>query len=226
MRHMYFFDLDHTILDFQRSEREALKEVFNSRKITLNHTDYEKYGQINAKWWGFLEEGALTKERVVLGRFEEFCEFLDVNLDPKKLNEEYLTALASSAHFLPGAVPFLEKLKEKSKRMAIITNGVYRVQRSRFIIAGLERFFEFSLSSEEVGVAKPNPEIFYLALKRAKLKKHEVLYIGDNLRSDYLGAKSAGIDFIWFHPQAGPGEGPTEFARDYVRLWEILEKDF
>jgi putative hydrolase of the HAD superfamily len=219
---MYFFDLDHTILDFERSERETLIEVFKSRGVTLSPSQVENYRQINRKWWSMLEKGTVSKERVVVERFEEFCSLLDINFDAKGLNEEYLTGLSIRAYFLPGAEEFLHQFKSAGRRMAIITNGVYRVQHKKFLIANLQRFFEFSLSSEEAGYAKPDPRIFTIALEKAGIENDEAVYIGDSLESDFLGAQKAGIDFIWINPEAEPGKGPLMIARDFVELDAVL----
>ncbi|HOY26527.1 MAG TPA: YjjG family noncanonical pyrimidine nucleotidase [Mesotoga sp.] len=219
---MYFFDLDHTILDFERSENETLIEVFKSRGIALNSSQIENYRHINRKWWSMLEKGTASKERVVVERFEEFCNLMDIDFDASELNEEYLTGLSSRAYFLPGAEEFLHQFKSTGRRMAIITNGVYCVQLNKFRIANLQRFFEFSLSSEEAGYAKPDPRIFEIALKRAGIEKDEAIYIGDSLESDFSGAQKAGIDFIWINPEAEPGKGPLMIARDFVELKAVL----
>ncbi|WP_236609223.1 YjjG family noncanonical pyrimidine nucleotidase [Mesotoga prima] len=219
---MYFFDLDHTILDFERSEVESLLELFKARDIDLSEEQVRSYQSINSKWWGYLEKGTRNKEEVVVGRFREYCDSIDVSFDPEELNDEYLTRLSRKAYFLPGAREFLTTLRRQGKRMAIITNGVYRVQHNRFLSAGLPEFFEFSLSSEEAGVAKPDPGIFHEAIRRAGVQRNEVVYIGDSLESDYRGAENAGIDFIWFGKHVRRNKGPVNIARNYDELLMLL----
>ncbi len=155
---MYFFDLDHTILDFERSEIEALLELFDSRGIALSEEQLSLYRETNSKWWSYLALGEKTKDEVVLGRFVDYCSSIGVSFSPEELNDEYLTRLSKKAYFLPGAREFLTTMRRLGKRMAVITNGVYRVQHNRFLSAGLPEFFEFSLSSEEAGAAKPTPK--------------------------------------------------------------------
>ncbi|HNS35538.1 MAG TPA: YjjG family noncanonical pyrimidine nucleotidase [Mesotoga sp.] len=219
---MYFFDLDHTILDFERSEIEALLELFDSRGITLSEEQLSLYRETNSKWWSYLALGEKTKDEVVLGRFVDYCSSIGVSFSPEELNDEYLTRLSKKAYFLPGAREFLTTMRRRGKRMAVITNGVYRVQHNRFLSAGLPEFFEFSLSSEEAGAAKPNPEIFFVAMRRARVQKDEVVYIGDSLESDYRGAENAGIDFIWFGPHARRNRGPINIAKSYDELLMLL----
>jgi len=219
---MYFFDLDHTILDFERSEIEALLELFDSRGIALSEEQLSLYRETNSKWWSCLALGEKTKDEVVLGRFVDYCSSIGVSFSPEELNDEYLTRLSKKAYFLPGAREFLTTMRRRGKRMAVITNGVYRVQHNRFLSAGLPEFFEFSLSSEEAGAAKPNPEIFFEAMRRARVQKDEVVYIGDSLESDYRGAENAGIDFIWFGPHARRNRGPINIAKSYDELLMLL----
>jgi putative hydrolase of the HAD superfamily len=221
---MLFFDLDQTILDFRLASHESLVELFITKGIELSQSQIEEYGEINSRWWSKLERGLQTKEEITTGRFDEFCEFLGVDFDAERLNERYLSLLSSKAYFLPGAEGFLSDLKRRGLRMAIITNGVYRVQHGRFQIARLERFFEFSLSSEEAGAAKPDPMIFDIALKMAGARREESIYIGDNLDSDYTGSKNAQLDFIWFHPSASFDHGPDKIARDFDELHSLLER--
>ncbi|HPQ91726.1 MAG TPA: noncanonical pyrimidine nucleotidase, YjjG family, partial [Mesotoga prima] len=71
---MYFFDLDHTILDFERSEVESLLELFKARDVDLSEEQVRSYQSINSKWWGYLEKGTRNKEEVVVGRFREYCD--------------------------------------------------------------------------------------------------------------------------------------------------------
>jgi len=219
---MYFFDLDHTILDFERSEVESLLELFKLRDIDLSDEQIDLYKGINTKWWGFLEQGKKTKEEVVVGRFEEYCDYIGVTFDPEELNDEYLTRLSGKAYFLPGAKEFLITMRRQGKRMAIITNGVYRVQHNRFLSAGLHEFFEFSLSSEEAGAAKPDAGIFIEAMRMAGVKSDEVVYIGDSLESDYKGSINASIDFIWFGPHARRNKGPVNTAKNFDELLKLL----
>lgn len=219
---MYFFDLDHTILDFERSEVESLLELFRLRGIDLSDEQIDSYKEINTKWWGFLQQGKKTKDEVVVGRFEEYCDYIGVTFNPEELNDEYLTRLSGKAYFLPGAKEFLITMRRHGKRMAIITNGVYRVQHNRFLTAGLHEFFEFSLSSEEAGAAKPNAEIFIEAMRMARVRSNEVVYIGDSLESDYEGSLNAGIDFIWFGPNARRNKGPVNIARNFDELLRLL----
>lgn len=179
------------------------------------------YKSINRKWWKMLAEKKVSKEEVVVARFEEFLGEIGSLLDPEEVAKEYLEFLSEEAYFLPGAEDFLKELKRNGFRMAAVTNGVRFVQERRSKKLGLERFFEFVLTSEEVGVEKPDPRIFWIALERMGLKKEDALYVGDDPASDLEGARNAGIDFVLFSPS---GDVSREFpvVRNFEELREIL----
>jgi putative hydrolase of the HAD superfamily len=107
--------------------------------------------------------------------------------------------------------------------MAAVTNGVKFVQEKRSRKLRLDRFFDFVLTSEEAGVEKPDPHIFWMALERMKLKKEEVLYVGDDLSSDLKGARNTGIDFVLFSPD-GDSSGDFPVARNFEELEKIVEE--
>ena len=198
---MIYFDLDNTILDFNKSEEYALKVVFEYLDYEFKDEYVEIYRPINEKWWKLYSEGKYEKQVIVVERFREF--FNEIGIKYKNYEEIakiYLKGLSNSAFFIEGAEQFLEKLREKGVRMAIITNGDEEVQQSRAKIAKLERFFEFLLTSERAGKPKPYPDIFYLAEKISGVPISKSVYIGDNIDTDYKGAKNAKIDFILFDP--------------------------
>lgn len=221
MKKAVLFDLDGTILDFEKSEETALKKTFLRHGIPLTEEQVLLYKSVNRKWWKMLAEKKVSKEEVVVARFEEFLGEIGSFLDPEKMAKEYLEFLSEEAYFLPGAEGFLKELKRNGFRMAAVTNGVRFVQERRSKKLGLERFFEFVLTSEEVGVEKPDPRIFWIALERMGLKKEDALYVGDDPASDLEGARNAGIDFVLFSPS---GDVSREFpvVRNFEELREIL----
>ncbi|PLV59896.1 YjjG family noncanonical pyrimidine nucleotidase [Thermotoga sp. KOL6] len=223
MKKAILFDLDGTILDFKKSEEIALKKVFLKRKVLLDEEKVFLYTRINRKFWNMLAEGKMSKEKVVVARFKEFLKELNVPFDPREIAIDYLEALSEEAYFLPGAEEFLEEMKEKGYRMAAVTNGIRFVQENRSRKLNLDRFFEFVLTSEEAGFEKPDPRIFWLALERMNLKKCEIVYVGDDLKSDLEGARNAGIDFILFSPEINIIVENCHVARNFEELKDIIE---
>ena len=215
-----YFDLDHTLLDFDRGEREALVLTLRNFGYSVSQEEIVLYNSINKKWWAYLQNGKFNKDTIVIGRFREFLNEISLKAPVEEVSKMYLEELSVRAYFLPGAEEFLKTLNEMGQRMAGISNGVQRVQRRRSAIVGMERFLEFVVTSEEVGAPKPDPKIFFEAVKRSGVPIGTSVYVGDNLESDYAGALNAGMRFIWYAPDytIPPPEGLTMRARDYEEL--------
>ncbi|MGJ8453937.1 YjjG family noncanonical pyrimidine nucleotidase [Pseudothermotoga sp. U03pept] len=217
-----YFDLDNTLLDFSRSEKEALYNTFRDHGIFLTQEQITLYTQINKKWWLAFSQGKYDKEYIVFARFEEFLDNINVkSLDAKRIAQRYLETLSHLAYFLPGAEDLLEKLKKRKQRMAVLTNGVKTVQESRSKLLRLDRFFEFILTSEEVGKPKPDPTLFFKAQEISGVPLSRSVYIGDDPQTDSLAAKNAGVDFILFD-YTGTGNDSQKTARTFEQLYSML----
>ncbi|TYB93759.1 MAG: noncanonical pyrimidine nucleotidase, YjjG family [Kosmotoga sp.] len=221
---MVYFDLDNTLLDFNKSQREALKRSMKRYGLIVDEKMQELYEKINEKWWSYFAQGKYEKDYIVVTRFKEFFEAAGIkNADPKKTSKEYLDELSKLAFFMPGAEKALKYLKQKGQRMAVITNGVERVQQGRSKKVNLDRFIEFVLTSERVGKPKPEPEIFFEASKRSGVPLEKSIYIGDNPDSDLQGAQRAGIDFILFDSDDKAIELDCTIAKNFDEVIRFLE---
>lgn len=220
---MVYFDLDGTLLDFARAEKEALSSVFAEYGVALNDEQIQAYVEINKKWWRFLSEGKASKERIVIARFEEFLSHLGcTGIEANKIAERYLEQLSERAYFMPGAEKFLERLKTIGMRMAVLTNGVQMVQEKRARILNLDRFIEFMITSESCGKPKPDPAMFHLAAGRSNVALNRSVYVGDDPAVDYLAAKNAGTDFILIDPSSTHHSFEGKRATSYEELFNLL----
>ncbi|GAB6189539.1 YjjG family noncanonical pyrimidine nucleotidase [Marinitoga arctica] len=221
-----YFDLDHTLLDFGKSEKIALFSMLKHFSIKPKEEHLKIYIPINEKWWKLFSEGKYPKEVIVIERFREF--FNTIGLDSKiNLNEAaniYLENLSRLGFFFAGAEELLIKLKKKNQRIAAITNGVEKVQQGRSKALNLNNYFEFILTSEKVGKPKPDPLIFYEAAKLSNVPIEKSIYIGDNPDSDYLGAKNAGMDFILYDPENKYNYLECLKVANYDELFKMLIK--
>ncbi|APT75546.1 haloacid dehalogenase [Marinitoga sp. 1137] len=219
-----YFDLDHTLLDFPKSERYALFEVLKSLNVEPKEEFIEIYVPINEKWWKLFSEGKYPKEVIIVERFKEFFKEAGINkdVDFQKISNLYLEKLSKAGFFFDGAEEFLFKLREMGQRMAAITNGVEKVQQGRSKILKLDRFFEFVLTSEKAGKPKPDPIIFYKAAEISGVPIEKSIYIGDNPDSDYLGAKNAGMDFILYDPEDIHQDLQCKRVRNYEEILREL----
>lgn len=220
-----YFDLDHTLFDFDRTERESLEVVLENASVKATPEMIKRYKEINAKLWSEFSSGKYTKEFIAVERFKRFFnEFGIKGISAEKASTLFIKELSKRGYFLPGAERFLKKLKAMGQRMAVITNGIKKVQESRKQAAKLERFFEFLLTSEEAGKPKPFPDIFHLAAIKSGVPLAESVYVGDNLETDYAGAKNAGIEFILYQPELIEKIDGLDLkvARNYNELLALL----
>ena len=122
--------------------------------------------------------------------------------------------------FFDGTLAHLEDLSERYS-LGVISNGNADVHH-----IGVGHLFDFVLSSEVAGIAKPHPDIFDQAIKLSKAKKHETIYVGDDPKRDILGAHGAGIHAIWFNPRLKPwpgGQTPTAVIQHLDQLEDKIK---
>ena len=194
------FDLDGTILDFSKTEEAALNAAYII-VFDTNPTDnlLSVYHKINSDLWKEFEKGSIEIKDLKKNRFSDLFAYFGLNAKPEVFSDIYLSELGKGGYLLEGAMDILNFCK-KNYRLAAITNGIGDVQRSRIKVAEIEHFFETIVISEDVGIAKPDPEIFNITFEKMELtQKNEVLMIGDSLSSDILGGINAGIDTCWIN---------------------------
>lgn len=198
------FDADDTLFDFGRAEREALREAFEVQGTAFNPAWLPVYHRVNAAAWRALEAGAVTPARLRVLRFEQLVAALGLDLDPAAFSSVYIARLSMQAHLLEGAEAIVASLRARH-RLALITNGLAEVQRSRLARSPLASAFGHVFISEELGVAKPDPAFFGTVLDRLdRPDPRGVLVVGDSLTSDIAGGAASGLDTCWFNPAARP----------------------
>ncbi len=208
-----FLDLDDTLLDFHRAESIAVARAF--REVGLEPTPalIQRYSQINKLHWQMLERGELTREQVLVQRFD--CLFREQGLpaSPERCQELYEEYLCIGHYFIDGAQELLDYLKPKY-RLFLASNGTARVQDARLKSSGIDRYFEDVFISQRIGANKPSVEFFTRCFARIPgFDPARALIIGDSLTSDIRGGNNAGIRTCWFNPQ---GKVPNPEVRiDY-----------
>ena len=189
------FDADETLFHFDAFS--GLKALFKRYDIAFSQQDFGQFQTINKPLWVQYQNGEITARELQVNRFAAWAEKLGV--EPTLLNQQFIESMADICQCLPGARKLLELLHGKAK-LAIITNGFTALQKVRLARTDLAHFFEHVIISEQVGVAKPNPEIFSYALEKLGCSdKSKVLMVGDTLGSDILGGKNFGLDTCWIN---------------------------
>lgn len=224
-----FFDLDHTIWDFEASSAQAFEMLFDhfglyEKGITSIDEFSRSYHQFNNALWALYREGGIEKEVLRSLRFRQTLE--SFGIDQPGLDEEmsafYLDVAPRIVRLEPGAAELLEHLKDKYC-LHLITNGFAEVQYTKLREGNLRHFFQQIITSEEAGVKKPDPQIFQLALKLSGALPHQSLMVGDDPEVDILGAKSCGIDQVLYNPKGLPSSvEPTYEIRKLSELTNLL----
>ena len=194
------FDIDDTLLNFPKSEREALCEALMMSGVELNEKMINTYQKINHELWKALERNEVTREELMLRRFDDFAKFYGFEVDSVKVADDYLECLGKKVYYIDGAKELLAALYGKVK-LYIVTNGLAKVQNSRYKLTGFDKIFDGIFISEEIGANKPDTRFFeYVAEHIEGFEKSKALIIGDSLSSDISGGISFGIDTCWYSP--------------------------
>lgn len=200
IRHI-FFDLDHTLWDFDKNSGLTFEKIFSQNNIEVETKDFLPiYEPINLRYWKLYREEKVTKSALRYGRLKEAFDGVGVTVSDDMihhLSEAYIDNLSTFNHLFDGTFEILDYLKEKYT-LHIITNGFEEAQEKKMTTSNIKKYFKTVTNSEMVGVKKPNPKIFNFALDLAKAKPIESIMIGDSLEADIEGAHKIGMDTIHF----------------------------
>lgn len=218
------FDADGTLLDFARSEREAIVESLASFGILADEEMISTYSKINDGLWKALERKEIEKETLKIRRFEILFETYGIKTDATLAARAYMQSLSERGYTIAGALEMCERIHGKV-RMYIVTNGVGFIQRERQKRSGLLPFFEGCFISEDMGYEKPDVLYFEkVASSIPDFSKERVLIVGDSLSSDIRGGINFGIDTCWYNPTGA--KAPEEIAEKItytVKSFEEIE---
>ncbi len=212
-----FFDLDHTLWDFEKNSQTALEIIFEELELIKHlpsfrrfHTTYRK---VNGNLWKLYGKGKIEKSVLRVKRFHDTFQHFDYN-DMKmaeKIAQRYVEVSPYQTNLFPHSIETLEALSKEGYRLHIITNGFKEVQHIKLEKSGLINFFDVVLCSEEVGKNKPHKDVFQEALKRAQTSSSDSIMIGDNYIADIIGAEKVGITGILFDPHKSHKFGTHEW---------------
>lgn len=224
-----FLDWDDTIGDWTNAEHLALRDIYTTYHLDHLYASFEDYlaayKPYNLELWGKYGRGEITKSYL---HFERFYRPLLIQDEPElcglrkdelahRIGDEFLRLTNTYFRLMPDADRVVRYLAAKYP-LTIVSNGFKEVQYYKFEHSGLSDCLTHTLVSDEIGINKPQPEIFRIALERNGVKADEAIMIGDSYSSDIAGAKAAGIDQIWLH------EGETSETATFIvpRLTDIM----
>ena len=224
-----FFDLDHTLWDFETNSKETIQELYNTHRLAdIGIVDfdgfYSTYSAHNHRLWdrytkGFIKQEELRWKRVYLSLLD-----FKVANEPlaKQMSQAYLEILPNKKHLFPYTIEILEYLKQKDYKMHLITNGFESVQIKKIKNSGLQDYFIEVITSEASNSLKPQKEIFEYALKNANASVEKSIMIGDNESADIQGGINIGMDTVFVnHIQVVPTI-PATFTITHLKELENI----
>ena len=196
-----FFDLDHTLWDFERNSALTFELLFNKYKLDIDINSFLKvYVPINLEYWRLYRNESISKEYLRFNRLNDAFKKLNIDVSSdliNKLSYDYIENLPKFNHLIDGAHELLLYLKKKYK-LYLITNGFRNVQSNKLKNSGIGNFFLSIYDSESVGVKKPNPLIFNHDLDDSGCIARESVMIGDSFEADIQGSLSVGMNAIHY----------------------------
>jgi putative hydrolase of the HAD superfamily len=218
-----FFDLDHTLWDFQKNSALTFDFLLKKYKINIDLNKFLNiYIPINFSYWKLYRDEKITKEFLRYNRLKSSLEKLNISLSDDVINkiaDDYVISLPVNNFLIKDTILVLDYLRNKY-RLHIITNGFTEVQNKKIVNSQIKKYFHSIIDSETVGVKKPNIKIFDYALKVSGARSKNSLMIGDNLEADILGALNAGFHAIHFNNN---NEAPHEHCLILNELKSLLE---
>lgn len=194
-----FFDLDHTLWDFEGNSRAVLRELHAEFHLWDRSIPVDgfivAYEQVNGALWSAIEGGSMDRDTLRALRFRQALAALGVtdNAMAARLEEAYMERCPLRTGLMPGAMRLLEDLRHHH-RLHVITNGFTATQLTKITASGLRPFFSVVLTSEQAGASKPSVRIFRHALRSAGAVAGNSLMVGDSAKADMAGARAVGMD--------------------------------
>ncbi len=203
-RHI-FFDLDHTLWDYDLAALHTLTHLHEKYAISCELEHFiEAFKLINAQLWNQYNYGQIDKETLRSTRFGLVFEKLNMALPvPSKLSDDFIEICSAKPYLLAYAKEALEALKHDFC-LHIITNGFTETQHIKLKSSDIHHYFKTITTSEDSHARKPQIEMFSYALRAANAQPNESVMIGDNYKADIIGAYEAGLLPVFFSPSPSP----------------------
>jgi putative hydrolase of the HAD superfamily len=216
-----FFDLDHTLWDFEKNSELTFEKIFKENSVTVNMDDFlAVYKPLNLQYWKLYREEKVSKEELRYSRLKNSFDAINYKISDAlidKLADDFIENLANFNYLFVGTFELLDYLKDKYT-LHIITNGFEEIQSKKMINSKIYHYFDQIITSESVGVKKPNSRVFEFALKVANAKKENSVMIGDSFEADIKGALSAGL-----HAIHCVFDNPKSTDEDFISVNSLLE---
>jgi putative hydrolase of the HAD superfamily len=196
-----FFDLDHTLWDFDKNSALTFKTIFEINAIMVDIDAFlHHYIIINFNYWKLYRDEKIDKEVLRFRRLHDAFVAVNYTVEPEMidtLSKDYIVHLTTNNHLYENTIEILEYL-QKEYNLHIISNGFHEIQNKKLEKSNIQHYFKTVTNGESIGVKKPNPKIFHYALSQANTIAKQSIMIGDGFEADILGALGVGMDVIFF----------------------------
>ena len=226
MKKIILWDLDGTILNFQKAEYGAIKKCFQILNLGCCSDEMvDHYNKINIKWWEALERNEYTKNEILINRFIEFFNFYNIDIKyAKQFNDLYQVTLGDFVYFMDYALDTLLTLKKDNYIQCVITNGTKIAQTKKLNRSKLIDVFDYIFISEDVGCEKPNQQFMSEVMKKINhYNKDEMIIIGDSLTSDILLGNNTSIETIYYNPEGKPNNKNIHYDYEIKDLRDVIK---
>lgn len=223
-----FFDLDHTLWDYETNSSETLLELFNEFNIDSFIPSFDQFQKvfhkINDSLWTDYHKNRISHIDIRTRRFREVFHQFQANNHQlaQQLNDYYIERGPKKSKLFSGAIELLEYLQEKYK-LLILSNGFTLTQETKLRESRIRHFFHWVITSESSGYTKPAVQIFEHAMYLSNTSPSEVIMIGDNMETDIKGAINADIDYIHFNPHHSNGGKSGQYkVNKLIQIRDLL----
>jgi putative hydrolase of the HAD superfamily len=220
-----FFDLDHTLWDYERNSKETLHEIYGEFRLIEKDVDFDKFHfrfrEVNLQLWDLYDRGVIGSEVIRKERFKQILETFNVHDDKlsQQLSDSYLQICPDKGNLMPHAMETLDYLSSRYN-LTVITNGFDEIQHRKLASSNVVHFFDHIITSQRAGHKKPAREIFDYALQLNNIASSQAIMVGDNLTTDMGGARNATIDTVFFNHD---GVRHNDVVKHEIRLLSELQ---
>lgn len=212
-----FFDLDHTLWDFDKNSAETLAFLFDKYRFNqLHQMDMElfiaQYHQVNRDLWELFNHNKINKHQLREQRIQQTFNNLGVEIQhiPATFNEEYISICPQKGNLFPHTIEILAHFSE-SHQLHILSNGFADIQAIKIASSGLAPYFKTIFTADTIGAKKPNRAFYNHVLHHLKTIAPHCLMVGDTLDADVIGAMNVGIKAVYFNPYQTTHNAKVDF---------------
>lgn len=224
------FDVDDTIIDFAATEDYALHSLFKIHNWNLTPEIQRQYHSYNQGLWRQLEQGEIAYDELSEKTFHDFIkQVYGQEVDGLKTMDEYRSYFGEAHQLLPGVEDTLKFAKKQGYKLTILSNGEKFMQNHRLELAGVKKYFDLIVTSQEAHYSKPDEHAFDYFFSRTEIGPNETLFFGDGLQSDILGAEKYGFDSVWYnhrHRKNTLNLHPLFEVETYPEFVKLMQNDF